>query len=159
MQLAVPDRCRYTQIMKPRDHDLARYMVCADCFCQASRLAARKITRLFDSRMQETGVRMTQFTILARLMLMGETPVGKLARILGMERTTLTRNLAPLEQRKWISATPGDDPRSRMIATTASGREVVRRAFPVWARVQAEVGKLLGAEGQAALKVLATRKL
>ena len=47
--------------------------------------------------MQESGIRVTQFTILSQLMLRGEMPIGKLAGILGMERTTLTRNLAPLE--------------------------------------------------------------
>src|SRR5882672_714921 len=146
--------------MKPENESqIADYMACAGCFCLASRQAARKITRLYDSYMQEAGVRVTQFTILSQLMLRGEMPIGKLAGILGMERTTLTRNLAPLEQQKWITIKAGDDPRARMISITAQGRGVVRRSFPDWSKAQAHIGKLLGADGQAALKLLGSRNL
>lgn len=144
---------------RPGDPDLAEYMACADCFCLASRQAARKITRLYDGYMQKSGIRITQFTILSQLMLRGEMPIGKLAGLLGMERTTLTRNLTPLEARKWISIKAGDDPRARMIAITAQGRGAVRRGFPYWSQAQAQVGRLLGADGEAALKILASRSL
>jgi len=142
-----------------RETDLTDYMACASCFCLASRQAARKITRLYDGYMQGSGIRVTQFTILSQLMLRGEMPIGKLADILGMERTTLTRNLTLLEAQKWISIKAGDDPRSRMIGITAQGRGMVRRGFPYWSKAQAQVGKMLGADGQAALKVLAARSL
>lgn len=139
--------------------DTTDYMACVDCFCLASRQASRKITRLYDSYMQKSGIRATQFTILSQLMLRGELPIGKLAGLLGMERTTLTRNLTPLETRKWISIKPGDDPRARMIAITAQGRGAMRRGFPFWSKAQAHVGRLLGAEGEAALKTLSARNL
>jgi DNA-binding MarR family transcriptional regulator len=109
--------------------------------------------------MQEAGIRVTQFTILSQLMLRGELPIGKLAGILGMERTTLTRNLAPLEDQKWISIKAGDDPRARVIGITGQGRSAVRRSFPYWSKAQAHIGKLLGADGQAALKLLGSRNL
>jgi DNA-binding MarR family transcriptional regulator len=144
---------------QPSEPDSIDYMAAAGCFCLASRQAARKITRLYDGVMRKSGVRSTQFTILSQLMLRGELPIGRLANLLGMERTTLTRNLAPLEERKWISIKTGDDPRSRMLAITASGRAAVRRGFPFWAQAQEEVGKLLGADGQSALKILAARSL
>ena len=144
---------------QPSEPDVTDYMAAAECFCLASRQAARKITRLYDRYMQESGIRVTQFTILSQLMLRGEMPIGKLAGILGMERTTLTRNLTLLEQRKWISIKAGDDPRSRIIGITAQGRGIVRRGFPYWSKAQAQVGKMLGADGQAALKVLASRNL
>jgi DNA-binding MarR family transcriptional regulator len=86
-------------------------------------------------------------------------PIGKLADILGMERTTLTRNLTLLERKKWISIKAGDDPRARIIGITAPGRGIVRRGFPHWSEAQAHVGKMLGADGQAALNVLASRSL
>jgi DNA-binding MarR family transcriptional regulator len=146
--------------MKPEtDRQTADYMACADCFCLASRQAARKITRLYDGYMQKSGIRATQFTILSQLMLRGEMPIGKLAGILGMERTTLTRNLTLLEQRKWISIRAGDDPRARITGITALGRGIVRRGFPFWSQAQAHVGRLLGADGEGALKILAARSL
>ena len=145
--------------MTRAETDTNDYMAASGCFCLASRQAARKITRLYDSCMQPSGIRATQFTILSQLMLRGEMPVGKLAGILGMERTTLTRNLALLEGEKWLAIRPGEDPRARMIAITAPGRGIVRRVFPDWSRAQAQVGKLLGTSGQAALKVLVSRNL
>ena len=134
-------------------------MAAAGCFCLAARQAARRITRLYDSHMQESGVRATQFTILSQLLLRGEMPVGRLAGILGMERTTLTRNLALLEERNWITINPGDDPRLRIVAITAAGKAVVRRSFPHWARAQAKVGELLGKDGEAALRLVNSRDL
>jgi DNA-binding MarR family transcriptional regulator len=139
--------------------DTADYMACADCFCLASRQAARKITRLYDRYMQKTGIRTTQFSVLSQLLLRGEMPIGKLANILGLERTTLTRNLTLLEQRKWSSIKAGEDPRARLVGITAQGRGIVRRGFVHWSNAQADVGKILGADGQAALKVLASRSL
>ncbi|MEH2498175.1 DNA-binding MarR family transcriptional regulator [Bradyrhizobium sp. AZCC 1678] len=143
---------------QPSDHD-TDYMAAAGCFCLASRQAARKITRLYDSHMQGSGVRVTQFTILSQLMLRGEMPIGKLAGLLGMERTTLSRNLTLLEDKGWISISAGEDPRARMIDITAQGRGLVRRGFPHWSKAQAHIGKLLGADGQAALKLLGSRNL
>jgi len=145
--------------MKQHEPDTADYMAAAGCYCLASRQAARKITRLYDGVMQQAGMRSTQFTILSQLLLRGELPIGKLAGHLGMERTTLTRNLTSLEAQKWISIHAGDDPRARMIAITAQGRSAVRRGFPFWAQAQAQAGKLLGDAGQSALKVLASRNL
>ena len=145
--------------MTSRQSDTTDYMAAAGCYCLASRQAARKLTRLYDSHMQDAGIRATQFTILSQLMLRGEMPVGRLAGFLGMERTTLTRNLAPLETQGWISTKPGEDPRARILAITAQGRGVVRRSFPYWAKAQAEAGKMLGVDGQAALKVLSSRSL
>src|ERR1700716_1298321 len=145
--------------MARAESDTNDYMACAGCFCLASRQAARRITRLYDSCMQQSGIRATHFTILSQMLLRGEMPIGKLAAILGMERTTLTRNLTLLEQHKWISIKAGDDPRSRMIGITAQGRGIVRRGFPYWSEAQARVGRALGADGQAALKVLASRSL
>src|SRR3981189_1236167 len=141
------------------ESDTPDYMAAAGCFCLASRQAARKITRLYDSHMQESGLRATQFTILSQLMLRGEMPVGKLAGLLGMERTTLTRNLALLEAERGISTEPGEDPRARLIALAAQARGMVRRAFPYWSKAQAQVGKMLGADGQTALKLLDSRTL
>src|SRR2546430_2953870 len=105
--------------------DTTDYMAAAGCFCMASREAARKITRLYDSLMQGSGVRITQFTILSQLMLRGEMPIGRLAGILGMERTTLSRNLNLLEDNEWVSVNAGEDPRARLIGITARGRGIV----------------------------------
>src|SRR4030081_659396 len=125
--------------------DSTDYMAAAGCFCLASRQAARKITRLYDSCMQESGIRITQFTILSQLMLRGEMPVGKLAGVLGMERTTLTRNLALLEAERWIATKPGEDPRARLIAITAQGRSMLRPPPPPSSQPEVQLAPMLAA--------------
>jgi DNA-binding MarR family transcriptional regulator len=131
-------------------------MACADCLCLASRQAARAVTAAYDRRLRPHGLRITQFSILVALMLMGPTPMGELARFLGLERTTLTRNLALLEARKWVLSRPGEsDARSRVVSTTAAGAEMVRAAFPDWRKAQDAVAGAFGPVGVEALRSLA----
>ena len=70
---------------------------CADCLCLASRRAARRITRVYDRELRPYGLRVTQFTVLVMLSLRGALTISELAKALGAERTTLTRNLALIE--------------------------------------------------------------
>jgi DNA-binding MarR family transcriptional regulator len=129
---------------------------CAACVCQASRQAARAITSAFDRRLRPHGLRATQFTILANLMLRGPTPLGELAQKLGLERTTLTRNLALLETRGWVTIRPGDtDSRARIISATETGRSLVHAVYPDWVKAQEQVSGLLGDTGVKALHKLA----
>lgn len=128
---------------------------CADCVCLASRRAARSITRAFDREMRPHGIRTTQFTILTMLELCGPTPIGALAERLGMERTTLTRNLALLEAERWVESRAGkDDSRSRIVATAPKGRAIIAAALPAWRKAQAAATAAIGAAGVGALHTL-----
>jgi DNA-binding MarR family transcriptional regulator len=131
-------------------------MECRECLCLASRRAARAVTAAYDRRLRPHGLRITQFSILVTLMLMGPTPMGEVARFLGLERTTLTRNLDLLESKGWIESRPGEsDARARVISTTAKGAEIVRSAYPEWRKAQDDVGAAFGPVGVDALKSLA----
>jgi DNA-binding MarR family transcriptional regulator len=117
------------------------------CLCLASRRAARAITRQFDRAMRAHGIRATQFTLLSALELKGSQPIGELAELIGVERTTLTRNLAVAEESSLVDIRPGDDARARIVSITSTGRHALRRALPTWRRVQ---GELTGAIGKGA---------
>ena len=135
------------------DSDL---MACRDCLCLASRQAARAVTAAYDRRLRPHGLRITQFSIMVALMLKGPTPMGELAKFLGLERTTLTRNLALLESRQWVESRPGEtDARSRIVNTTAKGAQMVRAAFPEWRKAQDSVASAFGPVGVEALRSLA----
>jgi DNA-binding MarR family transcriptional regulator len=130
--------------------------VCAHCLCFASRQAARAITSVYDRRLRPHGIRATQFTILTNLILRGPTALGVLAKGLGLERTTLTRNLALLDARGWVVIRPGDaDSRSRIITVTEAGRALVHAAFPDWREAQQQASDAFGQAGVAALHKLA----
>jgi len=128
---------------------------CGDCLCLASRRAARALTRAFDRQLRPHGIRATQFSILTALLVRGSLPIGELAEFLGVERTTLTRNLALVEGEGWVAIRPGDDARSRMVAVTRKGRAVVTSALSAWRKAQQAASGTIGQSGVDALHVLA----
>ncbi|GAB2864037.1 hypothetical protein GCM10027277_35920 [Pseudoduganella ginsengisoli] len=75
----------------------------------------------------------------------------QLASLLGAERTTLTRNLKPLADAGWLTVTPGDDPRQRIVTITEAGRDKVRHARRAWRAAQDEMASLMGADALLAL--------
>jgi DNA-binding MarR family transcriptional regulator len=117
---------------------------CAECACFNLRKASRAITQLFDRALQPGGLRGTQFSILAVLSFMGTTTVTKLSKNLVMDRTTLTRNLRPLEQQGYISVTAGKDLRTRTVEMTDNGAKALAKAYPLWKEVQTDVIRKLG---------------
>lgn len=117
---------------------------CRSCYCLAARRAARAITRLYEERLRPHGLRATQFSVLAALALKGPTPLGELAELLGVERTTLTRSAAVLERKGWIASAPAEDARRHPLRLTPAGRRKLEGAFPAWKRAQELVGRKLG---------------
>jgi DNA-binding MarR family transcriptional regulator len=116
----------------------------AKCLCLASRRAARAITRAFDKELRAHGIRATQFSLLAILELKGPRSIGELAAMLGADRTTLTRNLALVEQAALVRIRAGDDARARVVTITPKGRRTVYAAFPGWRKVQSALSESIG---------------
>ena len=140
--------------------DAADFADCRNCLCQASRSAARGLSAVFDRHLRPHGVRITQFTILANLILRGATPVAALAEALGVDRTTLTRNLALLERNGWIETRADEsDARTHLISATAKGRAVARDALPGWREAQSAVAAAIGGADAAMLARLANAML
>ena len=117
---------------------------CGQCACFNLRKAARAATQLFDSAFQPLGLRATQFSILALVAHRGPITSSNLADRLVMDRTTLSRDLGPLEKRDWVKIQPGKDRRTRAVELTAEGRRVLGDALPTWRRTQQKVIEGLG---------------
>ncbi len=116
------------------------------CACFNLRKAARAVTQLFDRNLQSSGLRVTQFSILAVLHRLAPVPVTRLAQALGMDRTTLTRDLGPLEREGLVRIGAGADRRTRAVTLTLRGRKVFRKAVPHWERAQSRMVEGLGQE-------------
>ena len=116
------------------------------CACFKVRKAARAITKLYEEVLRPSGLRATQFSLLMAARVMGPVTVVKLAEVMVMDRTTLTRNLQILEKRGLIAIKPGEDRREREVTLTASGMEVLTKAVPLWEEAQNRVKKGLGEE-------------
>ena len=114
-----------------------RHRSIESCHCMAVRRAARRISEMYDEALAPTGLRATQFAILATLNMGGGMSVHELADQLDLDRTTTGKNLRPLERDGLVSvAVSATDRRSRVIALTSSGRKRVGDAFPLWAQAQ-----------------------
>jgi DNA-binding MarR family transcriptional regulator len=121
------------------------FVACRQCVCTAARRRSRDLTRAFEKAMRGSGVRGTQFTLLTTLVQTGPLPTTRLAHFLGLERTTLTRNLGPLVRDGFVQIDEGEDRRVRKAAITPAGQEAARRAFPFWKKAQEAA--LAAAEG------------
>ncbi|WMJ68448.1 MarR family winged helix-turn-helix transcriptional regulator [Stenotrophomonas sp. 24(2023)] len=106
------------------------------CTCFQLRRAARRSTQLYDQHLAAAGLSLNAYSILRRAR--QPRPLGELAQALGMDRTTLTRNLKPLLAEGLLEQLPGPhDARQREVRLTADGQARLRRARPLWRRAQA----------------------
>ncbi len=123
------------------------------CNCFTARKAARQISRMYDAYLQPTGLRITQFLILAALNQLRSAAVNGLAERLDIERTAMGKMVGFLERdgfvRIWPSPTDG---RSRIIELTAEGSELYERAAPLWWDAQREFNRLNGEENVGAFR-------
>jgi DNA-binding MarR family transcriptional regulator len=131
------------------------------CNCAALRQAARHVTKLYDGTLAPSGLGVNQFSILARLDLVGPSTIQDLAQLLVMDRSTLGHLLRPLEKRGLVTLEVCDqDRRSRTIVLTDVGKAAVAKARPRWAaaqrRFESTFGKEAALELRAVLKEIAT---
>jgi DNA-binding MarR family transcriptional regulator len=116
--------------------DQVDFIATRQCVCTAARRHSRDLTRAFEKAMRGSGVHVTQFTLLATLVQTGPIATTRLAEFQGLERTTLTRNLALLIRDGFVRIDEGDDRRVRKVAITPAGEEAARRAYPFWKKAQ-----------------------
>jgi DNA-binding MarR family transcriptional regulator len=117
---------------------------CTECVCFNLRMATRAITQVYDRAMQPTGLRATQFPILAVLAMGGPSTITNLSQFLVMDRTTLARNLKPLEKRGFISIAKGNDRRTKTVTLTEQGADAISDALPRWEKAQKMVVEKMG---------------
>jgi DNA-binding MarR family transcriptional regulator len=124
-----------------------------ECNCLAVRKAARRISNFYDAELAPSGLRATQFSILAAVSRSGELTVNAIAERLALDRTTAGKNLRPLEEAKLIKIAPlKQDRRARAITLTAAGLARFREAAPLWRKAQARFEALNGKAAVASLR-------
>jgi DNA-binding MarR family transcriptional regulator len=111
------------------------------------RLLSRSITEIYDNRLRRFGVTAAQFILLS---LINRRPITRadIARLQHLERSTLTRNLKIILSKGWVEEVRDNaDGRSRPIALTKAGKELLREARPEWMAGEIEATTLLGTDG------------
>jgi DNA-binding MarR family transcriptional regulator len=109
-----------------------------ECHCLAVRQASRHMTAFYDRFMAPYGLRSTQFSILSVLRRAGPLSINALAAELVMDRTTMGRNIRPLQRGGLVTAVVGEDRRSRLLQLTPRGLARINAARKGW--TQAQVG-------------------
>jgi len=114
------------------------------CLCLHVQRAARALARAFDEALRPVGLTHGQFSLLMSLNRPAPPSMGSVAALLAMDRTTLTANLKPLEQRRLVKVTVDpEDKRGRRLILTAAGRALLVAALPAWKRTHAEIERSL----------------
>ena len=119
-------------------------MSAGTCTCGELRKAARAITLLYDDAFKSTGLLSTQFNVLQAIYNIDSIRISDLANKLGMDRTTLTRNLSVLERQGFIKISQGKDQRTRIVTATQKGRSAVSKTILLWNEVQRKVKQEMG---------------
>lgn len=115
------------------------------CHCLALRRATRAITNLYDAALAPTGLTVAQFAVLNGLRTLGSVGISTAAQAMQLDRTTLARNLGPLERGAMIRIGASEtDGRRRLIELTDRGRQAIRHALPAWQSAQTAIETRFG---------------
>lgn len=121
--------------MEPTSH--------SQCTCFRLRKLARLVSQRYDRELAQVGININQYSILRRASARPRA-LGELARELGMDRTTLSRDVKPLIAAGWVELASGEDARQRMVKVTANGKRLVARAQPIWRQAQDAIEASMG---------------
>ncbi len=136
----------HTMSVKPLDFSAPE-----NCVCFNLRWVTRAVTQFFDAEMRRHGIRPTQGTILLALNAKESWAMAELSDCLGLERTSLARNLQPLERDGLVTADGGGRGRRVELAITTKGRKQVEKFMPAWRSAQSTVVKTLGEQRWSAI--------
>jgi DNA-binding MarR family transcriptional regulator len=126
-----------------------------ECNCYAVRAAARHVTQAYDQFLAPAGLRTTQFSILAKLKRKGPLTINALADDMAMDRTTLGRNILPLERDGLIRIEPvASDRRAKELHLTKAGENRLQAARKGWSAAQAQFERVFGAKRATDLRAL-----
>ena len=124
------------------------------CLCTGLRQAALAVTQIYDEALGPSGLKITMFRLLRRISEAGGPTISELARIVGLDRSTLGRNLKVLERLGHVQLSGGEDERSKVVSLTARGKGRLEKALPLWAKAQRSMQARLGNEKAAIYRIL-----
>lgn len=112
------------------------------CYCRRLRSITAQVTRMYDSYLKEAGITCQQFSTMEHIRVMEPVSVTDLAEMMGLDRTSLSRNLKLLKENFWIEDENGRG-RSRSIVLSDQGKETLQHAEKQWEKAQSTLEKML----------------
>ena len=129
------------------------------CHCLNIRRASQAVTQFYDKFVVQSGLKLAQFSLLRHLEISEPVTITELAKIMQIDRTTLSRNMKPLLKAELIIVNFGEDPRSRQISLTEKGKTVLESAKNSWGDAQKSLEEYLGDELYSLEKILSKLEL
>jgi len=114
------------------------------CHCASVRRASRVVSRYYDRALAPSGLKITQYSLLRHVAKLGPVNVSRLAEAMNLERTTVVRNLKPLEDQGLVSGGSGKDLRTRELTLTPAGEKALEQGTRYWNQAQASLNDFLG---------------
>ncbi|MGE7673923.1 MarR family winged helix-turn-helix transcriptional regulator [Lysinibacillus sp. NPDC094403] len=117
------------------------------CVCANLRKKTRVVTQLYDKLLQPTGLKVTQYSMLANIAHQQSVSISRLGEILLLDQTTITRNINVLKQNGYVDLTKNpQDARTKVITLTDKGIEKLTEAAPIWEDIQERIINDIGLE-------------
>lgn len=138
--------------MNAREATKLAKFVAADCIAYRVRLLNRVITGIYDRALLPLGLKVNQANILTMLSLTEQASSADIARVLLMDKSTVSRTVDRMKKNGWISISSLGDGASQVITVTPQGRELLAKAHTQWEKAQKQATELLGEEGVAAVR-------
>lgn len=132
--------------MPENSRTLSKRIVRLPCACANLRRASRAVSNYYDGVLRPSGLHVSQFTLLQALNEVPEISQKRLAELLEIDSTTLTRTLAPLRRKGWLRSEAGSDRRELRLSLTAAGKREYKQTLPYWQRAQKGLEQALGKE-------------
>lgn len=114
-------------------------MLPTECLCTRLRRASRGVSKLYDDALSGVGLSVAQYSLLRHLQRLDQPSITDLADAVGLERSTLGRNLRLLEGRGLVALADGADQRNRLVSLTITGEKLLAEALDAWQGVQLEL--------------------
>jgi DNA-binding MarR family transcriptional regulator len=126
-----------------------------ECLAVRVRLLSRRLSRIYDGALRPLGLTVAQLNVLSVIEVIESAPAGRVADLLAMEISTLSRNARIMEGEGWIAIDRAERGNGRILRLTSAGLQKLREAKPAWDAAQLQARELLGDDGAVELKRLA----
>jgi DNA-binding MarR family transcriptional regulator len=127
------------------------------CTCLNIRRASNALTEVYDQYLAACAISISQYSILRHIYFLAPVSVSDLSAALRLDRTTLVRNLRPLEEKEWVEDISDEGTRNRQLQLTAQGKALYRCADEAWEKAQSDISAYLGPEDAEKLTELLTK--
>ncbi len=129
-------------------------MLPSQCLCTNLHRAARGVSKFYDGALDGFGINVAQYSLLNNLLRLDQPSISSLAEAMGLDRSTLGRNVRVLEAAGLLQLTEGDDQRNRLVQLTEAGHERLAAALPAWEAAQQRLIDRLGVQKRETLLAL-----